>query len=473
MGHDTHFLDRAAGRLDADELALATRLYQDPELLSFVFANLKVPENADQCAISLGGARDGPFLVVARSGHFVTCLGRGMAPHEAPVVTRREMEDVLADHAGWRERWDLVKRDVADARAADPTASVDVLKPLYDAGPLVGRETFRRAAAAQPFKMWELAGAIMKSASALVDAYALVRRSLRQPDPHERDRPALDRVWHLHWGMAHTVAALMAQRHLRINEAGDFAQVSWSCSPMGIPLAGARVAWALGRQAEDSLAQLSRAFRQVKGHQDYLGCLFGLIQVGLRHRHLRDDAFSLLLQTEGFDGQHPELRKLHQHATIRQGLDRILTDPVGCFERMRDAGRAQALVLVAGARTPPFATPEDVPEGIALAVEATRSGDYFTVDADALAMFDRMPWLAVAEPEDICPPEDFALRFGPKFTPEAAMVLVRRFWHYFRPTQPDVSTRVGRNDPCPCGSEKKYKKCCGATAVEPVPGSDG
>jgi SEC-C motif-containing protein len=23
------------------------------------------------------------------------------------------------------------------------------------------------------------------------------------------------------------------------------------------------------------------------------------------------------------------------------------------------------------------------------------------------------------------------------------------------------SPKVGRNDPCPCGSEKKYKKCCG------------
>lgn len=23
--------------------------------------------------------------------------------------------------------------------------------------------------------------------------------------------------------------------------------------------------------------------------------------------------------------------------------------------------------------------------------------------------------------------------------------------------------KIGRNDPCPCGSEKKYKKCCGAT----------
>jgi preprotein translocase subunit SecA len=25
--------------------------------------------------------------------------------------------------------------------------------------------------------------------------------------------------------------------------------------------------------------------------------------------------------------------------------------------------------------------------------------------------------------------------------------------------------KVGRNDPCPCGSGKKYKKCCGASAA--------
>jgi len=27
---------------------------------------------------------------------------------------------------------------------------------------------------------------------------------------------------------------------------------------------------------------------------------------------------------------------------------------------------------------------------------------------------------------------------------------------------PLISTKVGRNDPCSCGSGKKYKKCCGA-----------
>ena len=29
--------------------------------------------------------------------------------------------------------------------------------------------------------------------------------------------------------------------------------------------------------------------------------------------------------------------------------------------------------------------------------------------------------------------------------------------------EPAQSTKVGRNDPCPCGSGKKYKTCCGAT----------
>ena len=29
--------------------------------------------------------------------------------------------------------------------------------------------------------------------------------------------------------------------------------------------------------------------------------------------------------------------------------------------------------------------------------------------------------------------------------------------------EPAHGTKVGRNDPCPCGSGKKYKKCCGAT----------
>lgn len=39
-------------------------------------------------------------------------------------------------------------------------------------------------------------------------------------------------------------------------------------------------------------------------------------------------------------------------------------------------------------------------------------------------------------------------------------------WIYLEGVTPRVvqrvSNSVGRNDPCPCGSGKKYKKCCGA-----------
>ena len=29
------------------------------------------------------------------------------------------------------------------------------------------------------------------------------------------------------------------------------------------------------------------------------------------------------------------------------------------------------------------------------------------------------------------------------------------------PTAASIPSKIGRNDPCPCGSGKKYKKCCG------------
>ncbi|MBE7092894.1 MAG: SEC-C domain-containing protein [Clostridiales bacterium] len=43
--------------------------------------------------------------------------------------------------------------------------------------------------------------------------------------------------------------------------------------------------------------------------------------------------------------------------------------------------------------------------------------------------------------------------------PEEKRIEITRAW---RQEQQAVSaTTVGRNDPCPCGSGKKYKKCCG------------
>ena len=43
-----------------------------------------------------------------------------------------------------------------------------------------------------------------------------------------------------------------------------------------------------------------------------------------------------------------------------------------------------------------------------------------------------------------------------------ALLEIHRFWRRRTTDTPVRSTKVGRNDPCPCGSGKKYKKCHGA-----------
>ena len=62
---------------------------------------------------------------------------------------------------------------------------------------------------------------------------------------------------------------------------------------------------------------------------------------------------------------------------------------------------------------------------------------------------------------------------------EPALIEIHGFWKERRASQPPTlgggfpparprapvtreATKVGRNDPCPCGSGKKFKKCCGA-----------
>lgn len=67
---------------------------------------------------------------------------------------------------------------------------------------------------------------------------------------------------------------------------------------------------------------------------------------------------------------------------------------------------------------------------------------------------------------------DFAFRLKHKdkaYTQReiATFERIEGHWYYtdseFNPKEEPVrSAKIGRNDPCPCGSEKKYKKCCGS-----------
>ena len=58
---------------------------------------------------------------------------------------------------------------------------------------------------------------------------------------------------------------------------------------------------------------------------------------------------------------------------------------------------------------------------------------------------------------------EFAARYRDQDNPEPVMIhersrflRIKEHWYYID----GVTPQVGRNDPCPCGSGKKYKKCC-------------
>jgi uncharacterized protein len=48
--------------------------------------------------------------------------------------------------------------------------------------------------------------------------------------------------------------------------------------------------------------------------------------------------------------------------------------------------------------------------------------------------------------------------------------MIAAFWRQpdqgFPRREPMRSAKVGRNEPCPCGSGRKFKKCCGATSPQ-------
>jgi uncharacterized protein len=106
------------------------------------------------------------------------------------------------------------------------------------------------------------------------------------------------------------------------------------------------------------------------------------------------------------------------------------------------------------------------------------------VRADWQALFDSEQGQAWLNPlhlmgSDGLTPEELALIATPEQRESltnqipASIAAIYRFWLPYRQavheqkltaTIQRTEPKVGRNDPCPCGSGKKFKKCCGAAA---------
>jgi uncharacterized protein len=66
--------------------------------------------------------------------------------------------------------------------------------------------------------------------------------------------------------------------------------------------------------------------------------------------------------------------------------------------------------------------------------------------------------------EEFEPAEDIDARLDQAATLIPRFILLLRKIAQFRASRPETRRdKIGRNDPCPCGSDKKFKRCCGAS----------
>lgn len=132
-GHDVHFLERLE-RLSTPETELALPLYQDPLLIRALLEQIRLPEGAARVALSLGDGPRGPFVVIARDGHFVTCLAEGMSPGAATSECRIIpvfMESGRADRQTWRLVTTGRRRSPADPGRQPVARRFEVCLPWY------------------------------------------------------------------------------------------------------------------------------------------------------------------------------------------------------------------------------------------------------------------------------------------------------------------------------------------------------
>src|SRR5262249_54825201 len=111
-----------------------------------------------------------------------------------------------------------------------------------------------------------------------------------------------------------------------------------------------------------------------------------------------------------------------------------------------------------------FERAEDVPQDLAMTLAVNVDGSFLELPLDKamLIVFGMVPWVARADPEALYLPRDAVRVLRTPWTPEATCRRLRPLRDHYRPApgaKPDGPARKG---PCPCGSGKKYKRCCGA-----------
>jgi len=283
MSEAEHFLSRL-DRLAGPEVDVALGLYRDPQLLRSVLGMVSLPDSAARVAISLADPVLGPFIIVTRDGHFVTCLGIGMKPGPHPVVTRGQLDALSAKVSDLKERLALATRIAGNKERA----CAQLLRRIVVTPDNVSREDFLAVSVWQPL----LAPALFDIYHAMcveILEQAPVLRSIRRTDGN------VERALRRHWELLHAashfclLASMAGEDDYYLEQTRNHprSSFSWGLTSTGVTAFIVRAVWGAGRLGKAMLPSYKKSLSEDGALFELFDTVFCLVAIGRRSSRLR------------------------------------------------------------------------------------------------------------------------------------------------------------------------------------------
>jgi hypothetical protein len=469
MGHAIHFLERLE-RLSMPQADFALALYRDAALVRHILGQLKLPEGAERVALAVEKGPDTPYIIVARDGGFVTCLGKGMSVGDQVVVSRERLDRLCAEQIELRQALERLRSNTGIAR--------QLFARMHRGGRNLSREDFHTLRHLYPLYLREL----FVLTTDLADWLQGFRDKYRRGRYRRQSATALASLkmyWESSWAMAHLVALLGTRLREFLTsatiqggaEAVSRFSISWLTAYAGSTPVVVRGAWAVSRAGRDLLPSYKEQFEQSRDHYLIMDSLVMLTAIGLRHRKLRAEVRKVLARRRNPifapDSQHREAPRMQ---TLLPLYERVLDEEEGYLALHRVIG---GRMMVAGAESFPPDHPVrslgilDVPEHLAYIVPTLQDTNLFRDVEAQITLPVLLPWVVSVDIEELYLPADQATATAP-FRAEDVLAQLDDYAELTAQSATRVREATpGRNEPCSCGSGKKYKRCCGAGASAP------
>ncbi len=459
MGHAAHFLSRLE-RLRGDaQLELALGLYRDPRAVRIALAGSadseRAPDADERVAIALADGRKPPHIIVTREGRFVTCLGPGMRVGDVQVVPRDVAQAAIEASA---------RTGRVEDRVELRGGLFGLFERLLEAGVRLAREDFEALFALAPL----LERALLKLWHELHLSLAEIRRNAGARQRARRDK-AMTRVMERYGdnveAMGHVLmlfgaldldqmlARIDAQPERVLDPLTAPAFVLLQTGPM------IRAAWLAGRMGPRLESSHRRRWREAEGYLQAAQSAMSLVAIAVRHPEFAPSVLGVLADRSApvFTDPAHEMDATATEALVQPMLLAMRAPEVG-WQALREA-MLSCIVSVEGQPDP---TLDDLPMALAGPWMIAQSESAFGENPDMFMWLGMLTvWAADKEAADLYVPAAHLRRM--RFTPaiERARDNIRYNQEYFgRKVPAHKKVRVGRNDPCPCGSGRKYKRCC-------------